>query len=78
MFRGFNRSVFIPKTDLHDKEMAKGHIAWLKETRGWVEGTDYHWGTCLAGPRGSGEEFYFQKPDDAIYFKLARGGNLSE
>jgi len=74
IFRGFAFGVFIPKSDLHDKEMAKSHIAWLKSTRGWSEGTDYHWVTCISGPRGMGEEFYFKDADDAVYFKLARGG----
>lgn len=74
MFRGYAFSVFISKSDLHDKEMAKTHIAWLKETLGWQEGTDYHWVSCLSGPKGMGEEFWFKSADDAIYFKLARGG----
>lgn len=74
MFRGFSHSVFIPKDDLHDKQMAKDHIAWAKQTRGWIEGTDFHWVSCISGPKGMGEEFYFRTADEAVYFKLARGG----
>lgn len=74
VFRGFPHSVFIPKDDLHDKQMAKEHIKWAKESRGRSEGTDFHWVSCLSGPKGLGEEFWFRTAEDAVYFKLARGG----
>lgn len=72
-FRGYPHGVFITG---RDKNKAQEHIAWLKATRGWDEGIDFHWCSCLSGPMGPGEEFYFAKPDDAVYFKLARGGSL--